>query len=236
MNDMNAMTAAPADIETVSFDFETLTARERYKLLIGAVVPRPIALITTIDPDGRVNAAPFSFFNCLSADPAILAIGVENHDDMSFKDTARNIRMNEEFTVHIVSDAILEAMNICAVPFPPDCSELARAGLTVAPGQSIRVPRIVESPAAFECRRYMTLEVGRSREIILGKVTAAIFHRGTVNDRHHVDPVALDAIGRMGGHGYVRSSEVFDLPTLSRQQFEAQGTGGERRPHRFDPS
>lgn len=230
---MNMLVKSEEQADTVAFDFEALTARERYKLLIGAVVPRPIALVTTLGPDGRVNAAPFSFFNCLSADPAILAIGVENHDDMSFKDTAHNIRLNEEFTVHIVSDAILEAMNVCAVPFPPDCDELAKAGLTAVPGHSIRVPRIAESPAAFECRRYVTLEVGRSREIILGKVTAAILHRETVNDRHHVDPVALAAIGRMGGHGYVQTTEVFDLPTMSLKQFEEQRSGGTRRPNVF---
>src|SRR5262249_14703895 len=107
-----------------SFDFGTLSERQKYKLLIGAVVPRPIALVTTIDRQGRTNAAPFSFFNCLSAEPAILALGVENHDDTAFKDTARNIRNTGVFTVNIVSDRILEAMNVCAVPFAQGIDEL----------------------------------------------------------------------------------------------------------------
>jgi len=88
---------AIASPDTVTFDFRTLSARDRYKLMIGTVVPRPIALVTTVDPEGRINAAPFSFFNCLSADPPILALGVENHPDMSFKDTARNVRLTEVF-------------------------------------------------------------------------------------------------------------------------------------------
>ena len=103
-------TASP---ETVTFDFGRLAERERYKLMIGTIIPRPIALVTTVDEGGRINAAPFSFFNCLSADPPILALGVENNPDMSFKDTGHNIRVTEVFTVNIVSYAIAEAMHVC---------------------------------------------------------------------------------------------------------------------------
>src|ERR1700721_3756770 len=106
--------------DAVPFDFRSLSARDRYKLMIGTVVPRPIALVTTVDPEGRVNAAPFSFFNCLSADPPILALGGENHPDMSFKDTALNIRLTEVFTVNIVSHAIAEALHASAAPSAPE--------------------------------------------------------------------------------------------------------------------
>ncbi|MGO7917258.1 flavin reductase family protein, partial [Rhizobium ruizarguesonis] len=95
-----------------------LHPRERYKLMLGTIIPRPIALVTTVDEDGRINAALFSFFNCLSADPPILALGVENNPDMSCKDTGHNIRMTEVFTVNIVSGAIAEAMQTCAAKFP----------------------------------------------------------------------------------------------------------------------
>src|SRR5258708_31948563 len=125
---------AVASPDTVTFDFRALSSREKYKLMIGTVVPRPIALVTTVDPQGRINAAPFSFFNCLSADPPILALGVENHVDMRFKDTGFNIRMTEVFTVNIVSHAIAEAMHICAVPFSNGRDELQAAGLTAMPG------------------------------------------------------------------------------------------------------
>ncbi len=203
-----------------SFDFGTLSERQKYKLLIGAVVPRPIALVTTIDRQGRINAAPFSFFNCLSAEPAILALGVENHNDMAFKDTARNIRNTGVFTVNIVADRILEAMNVCAVPFGPGIDELQEAGLTAIAGQKVTSPRIGESPAAYECRQHVTLEIGASRQIILGEVLAAHIEAALVNDRFHIDPSGLDAVGRMGGHGYARTRDYFDLPTMSVPEWE----------------
>jgi flavin reductase (DIM6/NTAB) family NADH-FMN oxidoreductase RutF len=205
----------------VHFDFAALSARDRYKLLIGTVIPRPIAFVTTVDEAGRRNAAPFSFFNCLSADPAIVAIGVENHADMRFKDTGRNIRMTEEFTVNIVDDALLEAMNVCAVPFPPGVDELAVAGLAAMPGTHVACPRIAEAPASLECRRYMTLEVGKSREIVLGQVLGCFIREGAVDAAtKHVDQRAMDAIGRLGGHGYARIRDQFDLPTMSVAEWE----------------
>jgi flavin reductase (DIM6/NTAB) family NADH-FMN oxidoreductase RutF len=203
-----------------SFDFARLSERQKYKLLIGAVVPRPIALVTTIDLEGRTNAAPFSFFNCLSAEPAILALGVEHHEDMIFKDTARNIRLTGEFTVNIVSASILQAMNVCAVPFAPGIDELQEAGLTSMAGEKVACPRIGESPAAFECRQHVTLEIGASRQIILGEVLAAHIDAALVNDRLHIDPHGLDAIGRMGGHGYARTRDYFDLPTMSVAEWD----------------
>lgn len=203
-----------------TFDFTRMTEREKYKILIGSVVPRPIALVTTVDGEGRFNAAPISFFNCLSAEPAILALGVENHDDMSFKDTAWNIRTTGVFTINIVSSAMLEAMNVCAVPFAPHVDELAEAGLTPVAGSMIAAPRIAQSPAAFECRQHVTLGLGNSREIILGEVVAAHIQADIINPRLHIDPVGLDAVGRMGGHGYCLTRETFDLPTMSVAQWE----------------
>ena len=207
---------------TTEFDFAALTGRDRYKLLIGAVVPRPIAWVTTVDRDGNVNAAPFSFFNCLSADPAILALGVEYRPDARQKDTGRNIRDTQAFTVNIVSGALLDAMNVTAIPFEPGYDELAQAGLTARPGVKVPCPSIAEAPAAFECRHHITLSIGNSREIILGEVVYAHLHADVVNERLHVDPAALDAIGRMGGHGYSTTRDVFDLPTMSQDDWRAR--------------
>jgi flavin reductase (DIM6/NTAB) family NADH-FMN oxidoreductase RutF len=206
--------------DIVTFDFAGLTPRERYKLLIGAVVPRPIALVTTVDAQGRINAAPFSFFNCLSADPAILALGVEYRPTGPQKDTGRNVRETLAFTVNIVSDAIVDGMNVCAVPLEPGIDELAQAGLTAVPGTKVPCPWIGQAPAAFECRHHTTLGIGNSREIILGEVVYAHFRADTVSASNlHVDPVALDAIGRMGGHGYATTRDYFDLPTMSVDAF-----------------
>lgn len=208
--------------EVVDFDFARLSGRERYKLLIGAVVPRPIALVTTVDGDGRVNAAPFSFFNCLSADPAILAVGVERRADGRAKDTGRNIRDTLAFTVNIVSHAMLDRMNTCAVPFEPEVDETAAAGFTLRPGVAVPCPAIAESPAVFECRHHVTLLIGATRDIVLGEVVHARLHRDVVDGRLHVDPVVLDAVGRMGGHGYATTRDLFDLPTLSVEEWTAR--------------
>lgn len=195
------------------FDFTELTERERYKLMIGSIIPRPIALVTTVDEQGRINAAPFSFFNCLSADPPILAIGVENHPDMSFKDTGHNIRMTEVFTVNIVSFEIAEAMHVCGAKFPRGVDELKEAGLTAMPGERVASPWIREAPAAFECRRHVTLELGKSRQIILGEIVFAHFREGVVDERMRVDPAAVDAIARLGGDTCATIRDRFEMLT-----------------------
>ncbi|UJW85706.1 flavin reductase family protein [Devosia sp. SL43] len=205
------------------FDFADLNARQRYKLLIGTVIPRPIAFITTLSKDGRRNAGPFSFFNVLTHDPAIVAIGVENYDDGRMKDTSRNIRDTEEFTVHIVDDALAAQMEICAIKFGPDVDELAEAGLETVPGLAVKSPRIISAPAALECRRYMTLEVGKAREIILGEVLGIHIRADLVDPQNlHVDQMGMDAIGRMGGHSYARTRDQFDIKTLSVEEWEGR--------------
>ena len=198
----------------ISFDFKELGERERYKLMIGTIIPRPIALVTTVDEHGRINAAPFSFFNCLSADPPILAIGVENHPDMSFKDTGHNIRMTEVFTVNIVSFAIAEAMHVCGAKYPRGVDELKEAGLTAVPGEKVASPFIAEAPAAFECKRHVTLELGRSRQIIMGEIVYAHYRDGVVDpERLHVDPAAVDAIARLGGDSCATTRDRFEMLT-----------------------
>ncbi|OEO28637.1 flavin reductase [Devosia insulae DS-56] len=205
----------------VHFDFAELSARERYKLLIGTVIPRPIAFITTLSRSGQRNAGPFSFFNVLTHDPAIVAIGIENYDDMRLKDTARNIRETEEFTVHIVDDALAAQMEICAIKFGPDVDELAEAGLETVPGKAVRSPRIVSAPAALECRRHTTIEVGRAREIVLGQVLGIHIRADIVDPaRLHVDQLKMDAIGRLGGHSYARTRDQFDIKTLGVGEYE----------------
>jgi flavin reductase (DIM6/NTAB) family NADH-FMN oxidoreductase RutF len=216
--------------EDITFDFRTLSARDRYKLMIGTVVPRPIALVTTVDPQGRINAAPFSFFNCLSADPPILALGVENHPDMSFKDTALNIRLTEVFTVNIVSRAIAEAMHVCGVPFAAGRDELQAAGLTAMPGSVVASPWIKEAPASFECRRHITLELGKSRQIILGEIVFAHYHYDIIDaERMRIDPAKLDAIARLGGNTCSTTRDRFEMSTPTLAEFEANLAGSPDR-------
>ncbi|ADU68522.1 flavin reductase family protein [Pantoea sp. At-9b] len=207
------------------FDFASLTERERYKILIGTVIPRPVALVTTVSRDGVPNAGPFSFFNVLTHDPAIVAIGVENYADMRFKDTARNIRETGEFTVHIVDDALVDQMEICAIKFGPEVNELEEAGLETVPGQYVNSPRILAAPAALECRRHTTLQVGPAREIILGEVVGVYVRTDAVNiENLHIDQQLMDAVGRMGGNTYCRTRDQFDNKTLTKEQWEERRT------------
>lgn len=150
----------------------------------------------------QVLLSPEGVFNV-----ALTALGLR------FKDTAANIRDTEVFTVNIVSRAIAEAMHVTAVKFPPEVDELAEAGLTACPGVAVASPWIAEAPAAFECRRHVTLSLGRSREIILGEILHAHFAPGAVDDRLHVDPAALDAIARLGGDTCCTIRDRFDMPT-----------------------
>jgi len=206
------------------FDFARLTERERYKILIGTVIPRPVALVTTVSQDGIPNAGPFSFFNVLTHDPAIVAIGVENYSDMRFKDTARNIRETGEFTVHIVDDALVSQMEICAIKFGQEVDELKEAGLDTTPGLMVRSPRILAAPAALECRRHTTLQVGPAREIILGEVLGVYVRSDAVDPSNlHIDQQIMDAIGRMGGHTYTRTRDQFDVKTLTPEEWAARG-------------
>lgn len=210
---MDSTIASHVFDDRTSFDFRTLSAGDRYKLMIGTIIPRPIALVTTVDEHGRFNAAPFSFFNCLSADPPILAIGVENNPDMSFKDTGHNIRMTEVFTVNIVSHAIAEAMHVCGARYPKGTDELKQAGLTAMQGTTVASPWIKEAPAAFECRRHVTLELGKSRQIIMGEIMYAHYHQGAVDEGLHVDPTVIDAIARLGGNVCSTIRDSFEMLT-----------------------
>lgn len=208
------------------FDFAKLTERERYKILIGTVIPRPIALVTTVSKDGQPNAGPFSFFNVLTHDPAIVAIGVENYSDMRFKDTARNIRETGEFTVHICDNALVDQMEVCAIKFGPEVDEMEEASLETVPGQMVKSPRILAAPAALECRRHTTLQVGPAREIILGEVVGVFVRSDAVNASNlHIDQQLMDAVGRMGGHTYTRTRDQFDIKTLTPQEWENRQGG-----------
>ena len=204
-----------------TFDFAALSSHERYKILTGTIVPRPIAFVTTMDGKGRVNAAPISFFNCLGSDPATLVLGVARRGDGRRSDTGRNIRETGEFVVNIVSRAILEQMNICAIPFAEGVDELAEAGLAAAPSDKVAPPRVAESPASFECRQTMILSIGPGREIILGEVLAAHVRADLINDRLHTDQHLLDAVGRMGGQTYAFTQDILPLATPSLETWES---------------
>jgi flavin reductase (DIM6/NTAB) family NADH-FMN oxidoreductase RutF len=208
----------------MEFDPEKIPARAVYNLLIGLVAPRPIALVTSMDEEGRMNAAPFSSYNYLCTDPPVVGIGVMNKPGEHFvpKDTARNIRRTGEFVVNVVTEDLLRHMNVCATDFPADTDELEMAGLETAASTHVKVPRIAQAHAALECKEFQTIEIGRSR-IVMGRVV------GFYIEDQYVDPAGpyvlaeeLHAMGRMNGLGsYVRTRDAFvNLPRISYEEWK----------------
>ena len=208
----------------MNFDLEVDPAHQAYKLLVGLVAPRPIALITSLDEDGRLNAAPFSAYNYLCTDPPIIGVGVTNRPDQQFvpKDTARNIRRTGEFVVNVVTEDIAEKMNICAIDFPHEMSEVELAGFTTAPSQVVKPSRLAEAHAALECREYTTLEIGHSR-IILGRIVSIYAEDRYVDSAGpYIKADELHAIGRMNGLGnYIRTRDAFmAIPRISYEEWK----------------
>ena len=191
---------------------DDLSPDDGYKLLRDIVTPRPIALVTTLNADGLVNAAPFSFFNAISFDPCMVVLGLEARPDGSPKDTSSNIRARREFVVNLVDFAMANKMNMCSVPLPPEESEIAISGFVTLPSCAISPPRLAESPAALECIRHTTLELGVRREIIIGEVKAIAIRPDLIDGPTlTVDQVGLDTIGRLGASLYTRTKETFEM-------------------------
>ena len=153
----------------MELDFGKLTEYQRYKLMSSLIVPRPIALVTTVNAAGVVNAAPFSLFNMLGEEPPIVMISINKHADGDIKDTAANILASGEFVVHLADEAIAEQMHACGARMPPEVSEVAMVGFTTAPSNAVAPPRIADAPVAFECRLWEKLETD-SRYIFIGRV------------------------------------------------------------------
>ena len=211
------------------FDFAALPKRDRYKLVVSTIVPRPIAWLVTQDAEGRNNAAPYSFFNVLSNDPVVVGIGVGargmgGEEGTELKDTMANIRATGEFTLCLVSESTAAAMNATGADYPPGVNELAMAGLTTATSERVRVPRIAESPVALECRLWQTVPIG-THNLVLGEVLAVHVRDEFMLDpaRLYVDTPRLGLVGRMHGGGwYARTTDLFDMPRVTTEEVQAR--------------
>ncbi len=211
---------------TLKFDFAALTPPQRYKLLAGLVVPRPIALITTRSVDGVVNAAPYSFFNVFSEDPAIVVVGLQARPDRSLKDTTKNVRATGEFVVNMVDEALARAMNDCAIDFPSEIGEPEALKLLLADSGLVAVPRLADAPVALECRKMTMMNFGLERDLLVGEILGLQVRDGVVDpenlrtDYDHYKPV-----GRIAGSLYTRTNDQF---ALERDSFTAwkSRTGG----------
>ena len=184
--------------------------------------------MTTLDPAGVVNAAPFSFFNVMGSDPPVVVLGVGDRPAGGPKDTAANVRREQQFVVNVVTEAIAGAMNVCATDFPPGVSELPAAGLTAAPSTRVAPPRVAESPVNFECEEVQTIEVGRNR-MIVGRVVHLRVRDDLIDpERMYVRTEALHAVGRMHAPGwYCRTNDLFEMRRVGYEEW--QRTSNEAR-------
>ncbi len=185
---------------------------DAYIILSGLVTPRPIALTTTVDPEGRVNAAPFSFFNLLGDSPPIVGFCPGDRSPGVPKDTAKNIRLTHEFVINLVDEALAEKMNLCAATLPPGEDELAHAGLTALPSSVVKPPRIAEAPVSLECKSHSIVEIGDNR-LIIGEVLRVHVREGILNaDTWMVNADAYRPIGRMQAPGwYCHTTSMFEM-------------------------
>lgn len=204
----------------MEFDAAKLDAASQYRLLHGAVTPRPIALVTTLGPEGP-NAAPFSFFNVACTDPGMLMFSASDRDDGA-KDTIANIAWCPEFVIHIINSEIAARMNVCAVEFPRGVDEIKEAGFTAVPAARVRAPRISEAPVALECKLVQVLKLGhRPYNLVIGEVLYYHFADGLVDEGCRVDVGRVNPIARLGGNGaYTRISDRFEMPRISYAQWQ----------------
>ncbi len=196
----------------MEFDLTGEHSRYAYKLLAGLVTPRPIAWVTTLNEDGSVNAAPFSFFNVLGTKPPILGFAPGDKEPGIPKDTARNIRRTGEFVVNLVDEACAERMNLTSSEVAAGVSEVELAELKTEASVAIAVPRIAEAPVALECREWSTLEIGKNR-LVIGLIDRVFTQDGVLDpETLLVNPEAFAPIGRMEvPSGYCRTSDRFQM-------------------------
>lgn len=194
----------------MEIDASKLSAPDMYRLLTGIVVPRPIAWVTSMSPNGLVNAAPFSAFTWVSTDPAILGFSIGLRQGMP-KDTARNIARSKNYVVNIADEPLLEQLHLTADEFPPDVSELSIAGLTTHPSTIVETPRISDAPIAMECKLHSILEFGRARaQFLLGEVVHIHIREGLcVNGK--IETSDLRPIARLGGPRYAKLGQIMTM-------------------------
>jgi flavin reductase (DIM6/NTAB) family NADH-FMN oxidoreductase RutF len=193
---------------------EDTSPKDLHKLMIGMVVPRPIAWVSTLGEDGTNNLAPYSFFNAISSDPPVVCFAPSRKPTGdNKKDTLRNLESSGVFVVNIVSEHLAEAMNQSAADVPPEVDEFALAGVSVEPATMIQAPMVKEALAKMECRVRQIIPLGdrpTSGILVLGDVLCFHFVEGLV-DNFKVDPAMLNAVGRMGGSSYCDTRHRFEL-------------------------
>jgi flavin reductase (DIM6/NTAB) family NADH-FMN oxidoreductase RutF len=197
----------------MQLELAALPPLERYKLLIGLVIPRPIAWISTRSANGVANCAPFSFFNVFSEDPPLCAIGINPRSDGALKHSLKNIRRTGEFVVNLVDEATANAMHVSSYEFAEDESEFEKTGLTPAPAALVGHPRIAEAAASLECRVFRRIEVGATRELVLGEILLVHAREGIIDPQtKRISEEHYRPIGRLFADRYCTTRQRFNLP------------------------
>jgi len=198
----------------VIVDPQAATATDVYKLMVGVIVPRPIAFVSSVSADGVLNLAPFSFFTAISANPPVVCFSpMVRGSDGARKDTLCNIEATKEFVVNVVSEDFVQQMNICSTEFSPEVDEFAASRLTPIPSDLVKPPRVAESRVNMECRLLQIVTVSEKPlggSLVIGEVLR--FHvADEVFRDFKIDPDLLRPVGRMGGPTYTRVTDRFDL-------------------------
>jgi len=205
----------------MEIDPDALGLRERYRLLIGCIVPRPIAFVSTRSPDGRANLAPFSFFNGVGSDPLTVLFCPTNRPDGSEKDTLRNCKPlaeggTGEFVVNASVEGYAREIAACAEELPYGESEFELAGLAAAPSLRVAPPRVARAPWSFECRTLQVVRTNPGRpaggNVVIGQVVHIHVADELLDARMVVDPAQLAAVGRLGGISYCLTRQRYELP------------------------
>jgi len=205
-----------------------LSAGQKYHLLSSLVVPRPIAWVTTLNEDGSVNAAPFSYFQLMGENPPLVVLGIGRRPGGIAKDTLRNLHRTREFVINIVTEENAEKMNLCGTDFPEGMSEVQALGLTIEPSVMVKPPRLAAAPAHLEGRELQTLLIGQN-QIVMGELLAVHIRDEFIDAktlRVHTEKMGI--IGRLqgGGGSYTRTRNRFDLKRLTYDEWQASQARG----------
>ena len=202
-------------------DLTSLKPRESYAWLTSTILPRPIAWVSTISQEGRLNLAPFSFFQGVTSSPPSLLFVPVNTRDGSRKDTVRNLEQVPEFVVNLVSFRLAESMNSTAALLPYGESEFSAFGVEPAPSDTIRPPRVAAAPVSFECKVHQIVPVGEgpfAANIVIGLIQSMQVDDAVLGSDGMPDPARMDLIGRMGGELYARTTDTFSIARPDRRK------------------
>lgn len=197
----------------MEFELAQLPTLERYKLLIGLVIPRPIGWVSTWSANGVANCAPFSFFNVISEEPPLCILSFNRRSDGAMKHTLANIRRTNEYVVNLVDESTANAMHVSSYEIPETESEFAKTGLTPVPAKIVKHPRIGEAPASLECRVERRIEFGPERELVIGEILLVHAREGIVDPKtKRISEEHYRPIGRLFASRYCTTRERFNLP------------------------